>query len=56
VRFGPLADIREYCAKASDLPVVQSSKFVFVINVGAAKALGLNIPPALLARADELIE
>jgi len=43
-------------ARPSDLPVVHSSKFVFVINVGVAKALGLNIPPALLAQADELIE
>ena len=43
-------------AKPSDLPVVQSSKCVFVINLGTAKTLGLTIPSALLARADELIE
>jgi putative ABC transport system substrate-binding protein len=43
-------------AKPSDLPVVQSSKFIFVINVTTAKTLGLSIPSALLARADELVE
>ena len=42
--------------KPGDLLVVQSSKFIFVINIGTAKALGLTIPSALLARADELIE